>query len=163
MKEALIAFVIALVIGSIINGSNSEQAQAGSSSPTVGSNPATAAADALVSTVSVDEKNFDEVVIDSQTPVLVDFYADTCAPCKRMEPIIGEIANEYQGAVKVARIDVLRAPNLARKYQIAGIPVFMTFKDGKVEQTTTGAQPKSEILAMIKPLLPADESRQAEQ
>jgi thioredoxin 1 len=102
---------------------------------------------------SVDESNFEREVIDSQTPVLVDFYSETCGPCKKMEPILAEVATEYQGTLKVARIDVLRAPHLAQKYQISAIPVFMVFKEGKCESSATGAMPKNEVVAMVKPYL----------
>ncbi|MBX9947772.1 MAG: thioredoxin fold domain-containing protein [Candidatus Obscuribacterales bacterium] len=153
MKELFIVFVIALVIGSIMNGSQevgtlmgSEPQSAQQSAP---------AEESLNRLASVDENNFDKEVIDSQTPVLVDFYSDTCAPCKKMEPILAELATEYQGSLKVARIDVLRAPHLAQKYQISAIPVFMVFKEGKCESSATGAMPKTEVVAMFKPYLSA--------
>ncbi len=147
MKEVVIAFLIALVIGSIINGS---QEEAGANTQ-----PQSAAAteQALSSTVAVDETNFESEVIDSATPVLVDFYSDTCGPCKRMEPILGEVANEYQGSLKVARVDVLRTPHLSQKYKVGPIPAFMVFKEGKCEQVMVGAMPKSELVAMVKPYL----------
>lgn len=156
MKEVLIAFVIALVAGSILNGMNEGSSQGGSpSSNSAGSGSSTAgtAAESLANTVAVDETNFESEVIDSQTPVLVDFYSDTCGPCKRMEPILGELATEYQGSLKVVRVDVLRAPHLAQKYQISAIPVFMVFKEGKCEESNTGAMPKAQLVSMFKPLL----------
>ena len=132
MKEAFIIFVIALIVGSIWNGTQPSGVTPDTPQQTQQTqqsmNPET-----LNSMASVDESNFESEVIDSQTPVLVDFYADTCGPCKKMEPILAEVANEYQGSLKVARVDVLRAPHLAQKYQISAIPVFMVFKEGKCE------------------------------
>lgn len=151
MKEAFIIFVIALIVGSVMNGSQQFGGASDSSQQT--SQPNAAAEEALNRLSSVDESNFESEVIDSQTPVLVDFYSDTCAPCKKMEPILAELATEYQGSLKVARIDVLRAPHLAQKYQISAIPVFMVFKEGKCEYTTTGAMPKNQVVAMVKPYL----------
>lgn len=152
MKDVLIALVIALVGGSIINGMNEASSLGGSpevESQTRGNSTGTT--ESLSNTVSVDEANFETEVIESQIPVLVDFYADTCAPCKKMEPILGELATEYQGSLKVVRIDVLRAPHLAQKYQISAIPVFMVFNDGKCEVSNTGAMPKGQLVSMFKP------------
>lgn len=152
MKEAFIAFVIALIIGSIFNGSQQSGATSDASQQPSAQQSALSE-EALNRMASVDESNFESEVIDSQTPVLVDFYSDTCGPCKKMEPILAEVANEYQGSLKVARIDVLRAPHLAQKYQISSIPVFMVFKEGKCEYSTTGAMPKTQVVAMVKPYL----------
>lgn len=153
MKEAFIVFVIALIIGSIWNGSQQPGGTSSAPQQTPGAAQQTASEEALNSMASVDESNFESEVIDSQTPVLVDFYADTCGPCKKMEPILAEVATEYQGSLKVARVDVLRAPHLAQKYQISSIPVFMVFKEGKCEYSTTGAMPKTQVVAMVKPYL----------
>lgn len=162
MKEVLIAFVIALVAGSILNGMNDSSGQAASSASSTGAGNGSpsASAETLTNTVAVDETNFESEVIDCQTPVLVDFYSDTCGPCKRMEPILGELASEYQGSLKVARIDVLRAPHLAQKYQISAIPVFMVFKEGKCEETNTGAMPKAQLISMFKPFLVKEQAKQ---
>lgn len=147
MKEVVIAFLIALVLGSIING-NQEEANA-SAQPQAGASTE----QTINSTIAVDENNFDSEVIDSATPVLVDFYSDTCPACKHMDPIVGEVANEYQGSLKVARVDVLRTPNLSRRYKIGPIPAFMVFKEGKCEQVMVGAMPKSQLIAMFKPYM----------
>ncbi|MBA3855975.1 MAG: hypothetical protein C0507_03605 [Cyanobacteria bacterium PR.3.49] len=157
MKEAFIIFVIALIIGSIFNGSQQSGAGPDASQPQSQTEQA-ATEEALSKMASVDESNFESEVIDSQTPVLVDFYSDTCGPCKKMEPILAEVATEYQGALKVARIDVLRAPHLAQKYQISSIPVFMVFKEGKCEYSTTGAMPKTQVVAMVKPYIEGQSS-----
>jgi thioredoxin 1 len=151
LKEAFIIFVIALIIGSIYNGS--QQFGASPDVPEFSTQQPAASTEAMNKMASVDESNFESEVIDSQTPVLVDFYSDTCGPCKKMEPILAEVATEYQGSLKVARIDVLRAPHLAQKYQISSIPVFMVFKEGKCEYSTTGAMPKTQVVAMVKPYL----------
>ncbi len=153
MKEAFIIFVIALIIGSIFNGQQPSGVTPDNSQQGQPAQQSTMSPETLTTMASVDESNFESEVIDSQTPVLVDFYADTCAPCKKMEPILAEVASEYQGALKVARIDVLRAPHLAQKYQISTIPVFMVFKEGKCEYSTTGPMPKTQVVAMVKPYL----------
>jgi thioredoxin 1 len=152
LKEAFIIFILALIVGSIYNGSQQSGATPDASQqPSAQQSSATN--EAINRMASVDESNFESEVIDSQTPVLVDFYSDTCGPCKKMEPILAEVATEYQGSLKVARIDVLRAPHLAQKYQISSIPVFMVFKEGKCEYSTTGAMPKTQVVAMVKPYL----------
>lgn len=161
LKDILIALVIALIGGSILNGMNQSSGLGGSSASSNSLNGSpTTSADILSNTVSVDETNFESEVIESENPVLVDFYSDTCAPCKRMEPILGELAMEYQGSLKVVRIDVLRAPHLAQKYQISAIPVFMVFKEGKCEETNTGAMEKTKLVSMFKPLLQPVETKQ---
>ncbi len=157
MKEAFIVFIIALIIGAIFNG-NQEASNAPSTPQQSASGQPTDTEEALSKMTSVDESNFESEVIDSQTPVLVDFYSDTCGPCKKMEPILAEVATEHQGTLKVARIDVLRAPHLAQKYQISSIPVFMVFKEGKCEYSTTGAMPKNQVLAMVKPYISEQQS-----
>lgn len=152
MKEAFIAFVIALVAGSIFNGMKAPDDSASTSQSS------SAQEEVLNRTTYVDESNFESEVIDSRTPVLVDFYSDTCGPCKKMEPVLAEVADEYQGSLKVARIDVLRTPHLAAKYSISAVPVLMVFKEGKCEQTVTGGQGKSQLVSMIKPYLDAETS-----
>lgn len=149
MKEAIIIFIFALIVGSIWNGTQ----PSGVTSDAPQQPQQAATEEILNSMASVDESNFEAEVIDSQTPVLVDFYSDTCGPCKKMEPILAEVATEYQGSLKVARVDVLRAPHLAQKYQISAIPVLMVFKEGKCEYSTTGAMQKNQLVAMVKPYL----------
>lgn len=156
MKEAFIVFIIALIIGAIFNGN---QQGGGADTPAQATTEQTTAAqEGLNLTTPVDESNFESEVIDSKVPVLVDFYSDTCGPCKKMEPVLAEVATDNQGTLKVARIDVLRAPHLAQKYQIASIPVFMVFNEGKCETSQTGAMPKSQLVAMFKPYVSEQKS-----
>jgi thioredoxin 1 len=151
LKEVFIIFLIALVVGSIMNSSQESGAVTDSAQPSTQQSSSTE--ESLNKMTSVDESNFESEVIESQTPVLVDFYSDTCGPCKKMEPILAEVATENQGSLKVVRVDVLRAPHLAQKYQISSIPVFMVFKEGKCEYSTTGAMQKNQVVAMVKPYL----------
>ena len=95
------------------------------------------------------DDNFDEEVISSELPVLVDFWADWCGPCKMIAPILEEIASEYGGKIKVAKLNIDDNPQTPPKYGIRGIPTLMLFKDGNVEATKVGALSKSQLTAFI--------------
>jgi thioredoxin 1 len=96
--------------------------------------------------------SFDQL-IKSSTPVLVDFYADWCGPCKMMEPVIKEVAQNVSGKVKVIKIDTDRNPEVSNQYGIRGIPTFILFKDGKIVWRQSGAVPKHVIENVLKPYL----------
>lgn len=87
-------------------------------------------------------ENFDQEVLKSELPVLVDFWATWCGPCKMMAPVVEEIAEELKGKVKVGKVNVDDEGELARKYGILSIPTFMLFKDGEQAKMTVGAMPK---------------------
>ena len=89
--------------------------------------------------VHVEEANFDATVLQSEVPVLVDFYADWCGPCKMMAPILDEIAQEKQGVLLVAKVDTDAAPEISRRYNIRSIPFFGRFEQGKLVRTVIGA------------------------
>lgn len=93
--------------------------------------------------------NFEEEVLKSDKPVLIDFWADWCGPCKMLSPVIDEIAKENDD-IKVGKINVDDEGELAIKYQVASIPTLIAFKGGEVAGRTMGVQPKEEILAIIK-------------
>ena len=100
--------------------------------------------------IIITEENFENEVLNSDKPVLVDFWAQWCGPCIMLGPIIEEIANDYEGKVKVGKVNVDEQPNLASKYGIASIPTVIVFKNGKPEKTLVGLRSKNEIENMIK-------------
>ena len=94
-------------------------------------------------------ENFEEEVLKSEVPVLVDFWATWCGPCQALSPIVEEVAGEVSG-VKVGKVDVDDQDKLARKYKIFSIPTLLVFKNGEVAERSVGAVPKEKILEMLK-------------
>jgi len=99
--------------------------------------------------VYLTDDTFDEEVIKSEGPVLVDYWADWCGPCKMIAPILDEIAGEYGDKVKIAKLNIDENPATPPKYGIRGIPTLMLFKGGNVEATKVGAVSKSQLTAFI--------------
>jgi thioredoxin 1 len=95
--------------------------------------------------VNVTDDTFEDVVIGSDVPVLVDFWADWCAPCKIIAPIVEELAGEYDGKVKFAKLDVDSNPRIATQYGIRGIPTLLIFSGGSPVDQVVGAVPKSTL------------------
>ncbi|HJC50259.1 MAG TPA: thioredoxin [Candidatus Anaerostipes avistercoris] len=91
------------------------------------------------------KENFQEEVLDAKQPVLVDMFATWCGPCKMMSPVIEELAEEYEGQVKVGKVDIDADSELAAQYGIMSVPTFLVFKDGQISDKIIGAVPK-EIL-----------------
>ena len=100
--------------------------------------------------IQLNEQNFEQEVSRADLPVLVDFWASWCGPCRMLSPVIAEIAEEYAGKVKVGKVNVDEQPNLANRYGIASIPTVMLFKNGEVVSTSLGYRPKNELETMLK-------------
>ena len=99
--------------------------------------------------IIVNENNFEEVVLKNEGPVLVDFWAAWCGPCRMLGPVIAQVADEQEGKVTVAKINVDDNPDLARRFGIRSIPALLLFKDGEVINTSMGYLPKAEVEAFI--------------
>lgn len=100
--------------------------------------------------VFITDDSFDDEVLAAELPVLVDFWAEWCGPCKMIGPVLEEIAGEYAGRVKVAKLNIDENPNTPPKFGIRGIPTLMLYKDGAVEATKVGAVNKSQLAAFIE-------------
>jgi len=99
--------------------------------------------------VYLTDDSFQNEVLEASEPVLVDYWAEWCGPCKMIAPILTEIADEYNGKIKVAKLNIDENPQTPPKYGIRGIPTLMLFKDGNVEATKVGALSKSQLTAFI--------------
>jgi thioredoxin 1 len=97
----------------------------------------------------VNDDQFDAEVLQSSEPVLVDFWAEWCGPCKMIAPILDELAETYGGRLKVAKVNIDHNQQTPRNYNVRGIPTLMIFKDGKVEATQIGAVSKGQLAQMI--------------
>jgi len=97
----------------------------------------------------ITDAAFEQEVLQSSLPVLVDYWAEWCGPCKMIAPILDEVAKEYQGRLKVAKLNIDENPMTPPKYGIRGIPTLMIFKNGNVEATKVGALSKSQLTAFI--------------
>jgi len=99
--------------------------------------------------VYLTDDTFETEVVNAEKPVLVDYWADWCGPCKMIAPILDEIAEEYKDKVKIAKLNIDENPSTPPKYGIRGIPTLMLFKGGNVEATKVGAVSKSQLTAFI--------------
>ncbi|MEL0169763.1 MAG: thioredoxin TrxA [Pseudomonadaceae bacterium] len=99
--------------------------------------------------VHVTDGSFEDEVLKSDTPVLVDYWAEWCGPCKMIAPVLDEIAKDYNGKLKICKLNIDDNAETAPKYGVRGIPTLMLFKDGNVEATKVGALSKSQLAAFL--------------
>lgn len=104
----------------------------------------------MSSTVEVTDGNFEDEVLSSDKPVLVDYWAEWCGPCKMTAPILDEVSDEYAEQLKIAKLNIDENPNTPPKYGVRGIPTLMLFKDGNVEATKVGALSKAQLEAFLE-------------
>lgn len=104
-------------------------------------------------TASVTDDSFDTDVLQSSEPVLVDFWAEWCGPCKQLAPILEDLAQEMDGKIRVAKVNIDENPMIPTKYGVRGIPTLMLFKDGQVAGTTVGAKPKTQLVEWVEDTL----------
>ena len=103
--------------------------------------------------ITLTDDNFENEVIKSDKPVLIDFWAVWCGPCKIIAPVVEELASEYEGKIKVGKLDVDENQESSIKYGVRSIPTLLIFKDGKVKDTIIGAVPKSQIVQKLNSAL----------
>ena len=100
--------------------------------------------------ITLTQENFAEEVLQAKEPVLVDFWAIWCGPCKMLAPVLQELAEEYEGRLKVGKVNVDDEGDLASEYRIASIPTLLIFKNGEIVHTLVGYRPKEQILEYLK-------------
>lgn len=103
--------------------------------------------------ITVTDATFDELVLKSETPVLVDFWADWCGPCKMIAPVLDAIAAEQDGKITIAKMDYDQNPKTPNQFGVLGLPTLLLFKDGAVAEQIVGAKPKRALLKILEPHL----------
>ncbi len=103
-----------------------------------------------MSSVAVTDSDFETEVLNSDTPVVVDFWAEWCGPCKTLSPIVDELAEELGDKVKIVKVNIDEAPEAPTKYGVRGVPTLMIFKGGEVVDTRVGGMPKSQLAEWVE-------------
>ena len=99
---------------------------------------------------SINDSNFESEVVNSSIPVVVDFWATWCGPCRKLSPVVDEIAQAYEGKVKFVKVNVEESIETAKKYSISGLPSLLIFKNGEAVERMTGLMPKSTIISNVE-------------
>lgn len=102
-----------------------------------------------MSELVITKENFEKEVVCSQLPVMIDFWASWCGPCKMLAPVVAELAEELDGKAKVGKVNVDEQPELAATFQISSIPTVVVMKNGKMTQSSVGVRPKQQLLEML--------------
>ncbi len=145
----LVLLIIILVIASVLINRKSEEYIHESKDESGAENIINENEEVDMSVLEVNEENFEQEVLKSDIPVLIDFYADWCGPCKMLSPIVAEIAQE-RSDIKVVKVNVDESPNISIDYQIMSIPTLVVIKDGNEVNRSIGVIDKSQILDLIK-------------
>jgi thioredoxin-like negative regulator of GroEL len=169
MKETLIAFIIALIIGSIINGllpgDTSGSGGGGATAPGAGTPSGQSGGTSYggeqsgneianaPEVTTVTEGNFDSEVLQDKQPVLIDFTRSNCVHCRKMKPIVNQLAQEYAGSLKVVQVDVMDNPAIANRYEINAVPAFLIVDKGRAEGPFLGEMPVEKLKALLRPHL----------
>ena len=103
----------------------------------------------MMAEITLTKENFEKEVMNSDQPVLIDFWAVWCGPCRMLSPVISEIADEYRGKVKVGKVNVDEQPELASRFLVKSIPTVVVIREGKLTNTLVGFRPKEEIKALL--------------
>lgn len=103
-----------------------------------------------MSTVKITDENFDQAVLQAELPVLVDFWAEWCGPCKQIAPALEQISEELSGLVTIAKLNIEDSPTTPSRYGVRGIPTMMLFRDGQMASMKVGAMPKQKILEWLQ-------------
>ena len=106
-----------------------------------------------MSVLTINEKSFESEVVNSKLPVLIDFWAEWCGPCKEIAPILDEINNEMNDKIKIVKINIDKNPNIPNKYGVQSIPTLIIFKKGEIVGTKVGSCLKSELISWIKTVI----------
>ncbi len=104
----------------------------------------------MATPIDITESNFETEVLDSSTPVLIDLWAAWCGPCRLVAPIVDEIASDYEGRIKVGKVDVDAEPGLAVRFNALSIPTIVLVKDGQVVASAIGARPKAQLVEALE-------------